>query len=171
MDRQRHEQEIRVLQPDELRRVVSALTEEPDRIRTFFLTVLLTGYRGYEVQQMRWKELDLLNAVWTMPASASKRGIPQVLPLPQALVPYLRSVPRVAPRVFDQAERASWVTRYAWLTSWKRIQRRAQLRACTTHTLRYNVMHYLAQRGDNPARLDSRQLRAALDEYAQSILN
>lgn len=170
-DRRRREQKICVLQPDELRRVVSALTEEPDRIRAFFLTVLLTGYRRAEVQQMRWKELDLLRAVWNSPAGASKRGIPQTLPLPQALVPYLRSLPRVAPCVFDQAEKPNWMKRYAWLTSWRRIQQRAQLRACPTHTLRYSFARYLAQQGYNPTRLDPRQLRAALDEYAQSILH
>ncbi len=167
----RREQELRVLQLHELRRVVRALTEEPDHVRTFFLTCLLTGYRRSEVQQMQWEELDLVNAAWFCPASTGKRPFPQTFPLPQALVPYLDQLPRVSPCVFTQAERTNWVNTYVWLTSWKRIQRHAELRPCPTHILRYSFLHYFAQQGSNPARLEPRQLRAAMDEYAQTILN
>jgi len=160
-----------MLQPDELRRVVKALTEELDPIRAFFLTVLLTGYRRSEVQQMCWEDLDLNNAVWNTPARASKRGVPQTLPLPQALIPYLERLPRVSPGVFTQAEKTTPFHAYAWVASWKRIQHRAQLRACTMHILRHSFLHYFAQQGSNPARLEPRQLRAAMDEYAQTILD
>jgi len=165
---ERREQAHRVLQPEELRRVVTALTGEPDHVRAFYLTVLLTGYRRSEVQRMRWEELDLGTAVWIMPASTSKRGVPQTLPLPQALLPYLDRLPRVSPGVFDQAERANWMSAYVW----RRIQHRAQLSECTMLTLRYSFFtHCFVQRGNHPARLDQRRLRAFMNEYAQAVLN
>ena len=56
--------------------------------------LLLTGQRRGEVAGMTWGELDLDKAVWSMPASRTKNGLPHDVPLSQQAVALLRSVPR-----------------------------------------------------------------------------
>ena len=47
---------------------------------------LLTLQRGGEVLSMRWQDLDLANALWTIPSEYSKNKLPHRVPLsPQAL--------------------------------------------------------------------------------------
>jgi integrase len=56
--------------------------------------LMLTGQRRGEVSGMRWSELDLDNAIWTIPAKRAKNGSTHVVPLAPAAVEIIRSVPR-----------------------------------------------------------------------------
>jgi integrase len=61
----------------------SAVVAEDQPWRDFFLTMLLTGQRKSNVCSMRWDEIDLKSAVWTVPAAKAKAG----KPIPVALSP------------------------------------------------------------------------------------
>jgi integrase len=52
----------------------------------YFRFRLLTGQRGGETRQMRWTEVDLETAWWSIPASMAKNGLAHRVPLsPPAL--------------------------------------------------------------------------------------
>lgn len=77
----------RVLTDDEIKAVWAATTStEPAAFGAIVRTLLLTAQRREEVSQMRWDELDLEGATWTIPAERYKTGKPNKVPLsPQAL--------------------------------------------------------------------------------------
>ena len=84
----------RVLSRDELRELWTALhqTQAEDAegrplprlsgtLNDALLVMLLTAQRGGEVCRMRWEDLDLDSAWWTIPAHDSKNGDPHRVPL------------------------------------------------------------------------------------------
>jgi integrase len=76
----------RVLSENEVRALWNALNEERPKIAGIFRLALLTAQRRGEIAGMRWDEVDLEGAWWTIPADRSKNGLPHRIPLgPQAL--------------------------------------------------------------------------------------
>jgi integrase len=63
----------------------------------------LTGARKSEVAGMRWDELDLGAALWTLPGTRTKNGHLLELPLSRQAVSVIRGLPRIAgsPFVFS----------------------------------------------------------------------
>lgn len=57
---------------------------------------ILTACRSGEVRNATWDEIDLENAVWTIPAERMKKGKEQRVPLPKKAIKILREQPRVA---------------------------------------------------------------------------
>lgn len=62
----------RILQPAEVTRVAKALTDE--RARLAFLTLVLTGVRRFELQALRWRDVDLVENVLRVRESKSEEG-------------------------------------------------------------------------------------------------
>lgn len=62
----------------------------------FVTMLLLTAQRLNEVAGMRWSELDLDAALWTLPAGRAKNGQAHHVPLSPPAVPLIRSLPRLA---------------------------------------------------------------------------
>lgn len=54
--------------------------------------IILTAARAGEALGARWSEIDLANAIWTVPASRMKRGKEHRVPLSSAAVEVLRAV-------------------------------------------------------------------------------
>ncbi len=80
--RQRHH----VLSEGDIRKLWASLNEETCRTAALFKLRLLTAQRGGEVIGMRWREIDLDSAWWTIPSERSKNGLPHRVPLsPPAL--------------------------------------------------------------------------------------
>jgi integrase len=75
----------RILEPDEVRRVAQAFTNEQDR--AVFMTLILTGVRRSELQALRWGDVDLLEGVLRVRRSKSEAGERAI-----ALSPTLREV-------------------------------------------------------------------------------
>ena len=72
----------RFLQPDELPKFFTAL--ETSGLRDFFMMCLLTGARKSNVLSMRWKDINLEEAIWMIPKT--KNGDSQRVPLtPEAI--------------------------------------------------------------------------------------
>ncbi len=59
-----------------------------------FKVLLLAGQRRGEVAKMRWGDVDLETAVWTLPGEMTKNGRPHTVPLAPAVVAILESLPR-----------------------------------------------------------------------------
>lgn len=76
----------RFLQPDELPRFLAAVDASP--FRDFFLLSLLTGARRANLQEMRWQDLDLEQALWRIPKT--KNGEAQTVTLVSDAVSILK---------------------------------------------------------------------------------
>jgi integrase len=78
------------------------------RIRAYVRLLLLTGVRRSELGEAVWGELDLDNAVWTIPAERTKSNATHVVPLSPLAVEILRELlhsgplPRSEERVFGK---------------------------------------------------------------------
>src|SRR5208282_4451772 len=68
--------------------------------------LMLTGARRNEVASMQWAELVLENKLWTLPASRTKNKRPHELPLSDASVKILESLPRKGNFVFSTTGRS-----------------------------------------------------------------
>jgi integrase len=86
----------RVLNAGELTLVLQA-ADRLDHPQSGFTKVLaMTGQRRTEVGSMRWQDVDLDAAVWTIPAAMNKSGRVHKVPLVPQVVDLLRSLPRFA---------------------------------------------------------------------------
>src|SRR3954452_21822239 len=57
--------------------------------------LILTAQRRDEVAHMRWSEIDLDAAMWTLPRERAKNDKAHEVPLPPMAVEVLRSLPRL----------------------------------------------------------------------------
>jgi integrase len=86
-----HERE-RFVTPEELPRLFDAIDAAEDvRIADFLRLALLTGARKTALMRMRFADVDLARAVWTIPPADSKNGSPVHVPLVPEAVEVIRS--------------------------------------------------------------------------------
>lgn len=62
----------RILEPAEVARVQRAFSDEQARV--IFLTLILTGVRRFELQALRWRDVDLVESVLRVVESKSEEG-------------------------------------------------------------------------------------------------
>jgi len=62
----------KILEPVEVARVAKAFTD--DQARTVFLTLVLTGVRRFELQALRWRDVDLVESVLRVVDSKTESG-------------------------------------------------------------------------------------------------
>ena len=83
-----------VLSDEDLASLVAGAETEGYPFGEAVKLLILTGQRRSEVAEMRWSEIDLEPAVWTIPASRAKNGQVHEVPLSIPAVSLLRSLPR-----------------------------------------------------------------------------
>ncbi|MEI6658093.1 MAG: site-specific integrase [Planctomycetota bacterium] len=82
----------RFVTPEELPRLFDAIDAAEDvRVADFLRLALLTGARRGALLRMRFADVDLGRAVWTIPASDSKNGTPVHVPLVPESIEVIRS--------------------------------------------------------------------------------
>jgi integrase len=82
----------RVLSEDEIRRVWAALDAEPPKVANVFRLAFLTMQRKSEITGMRWDEVDLDGACWTIGAERSKNKLSHRVPFGPQAVAILRAM-------------------------------------------------------------------------------
>jgi integrase len=82
----------RVLTEDELRSVWQSFEALDSAMGGLYKLRLLTAQRGGEVASMRWQDVDLEGAWWTIPAAVSKNGLAHRVPLSTPVVVILASL-------------------------------------------------------------------------------
>lgn len=92
----------RVLSDDELRLVWQATHRLGFPFGPVFRLLILTAQRRTEVGGMRWSEVDLDRAVWTIPAERAKNAKEHEVDLSAPVVAELRALPRLGEFVFGQ---------------------------------------------------------------------
>jgi integrase len=85
-------QRDRVLTEDEIKTLWKDLDNEQLPVASTFKLRLLTAQRGGEVLSVEWKELDLDNAWWTIPAEKTKNGLAHRVPLSPPAVRIFREL-------------------------------------------------------------------------------
>jgi integrase len=73
----------RILEPVEVARVATELGHDP-QARTAFLTLIVTGVRRFELQGLRWRDVDLIENVLRVRDSKTEDGIRSIA-VPPAL--------------------------------------------------------------------------------------
>jgi integrase len=84
----------RVLNDDELRALWSAAAEMDYPCGPLIQMLMLTGARLNEVAEARWREFDLLQQRWVVPAARFKSDAEHRIPLTSDMVEVLNALPR-----------------------------------------------------------------------------
>ena len=92
----------RILSEDEIARVMGACRN--DDFGRIVRLLLMTGQRRDEVAEMRWLEVDLAGAVWSLPGARVKNGLDHDVPLSAPALLILSTTERIEgqPFVFGQ---------------------------------------------------------------------
>ena len=85
--------------------------------------LILCASRSGEVLGARWNEVDLVNAVWTVPASRMKARREHRVPLAPAAVALLATLPREAEHVFIGMKAGCGLSHMAMRRVMERLQR------------------------------------------------
>jgi integrase len=126
----------RVLTDEELAAVWRAAENDP--YGPIVQLLILTGQRRGEVAGMRWSELDLDAALWTLPRERVKNDRRHEVPLSRQAVAIIKQVPRVSDSVFGLKEPHNGL---------QRAKERIGVEAWTLHDLRRTTASGLAKLG------------------------
>jgi integrase len=91
----------RVLDDNELARIIKATRQIDGPYGGIVELLALTGQRREEVAQLTWNELDLARHTWTLPASRTKNGKPHIVHLSKEAIAVLMGRPRLGRFVFS----------------------------------------------------------------------
>ena len=91
----------RVLDDDELARIIKAARQVGGPYGGIVELLALTGQRREEVAQLTWDEFDLISQTWTLPASRTKNGKPHIVHLSHEAVAVLMRMPKLGRFVFS----------------------------------------------------------------------
>jgi integrase len=98
----------RVLSLDELRAVYELAPQAGEQFGRIVRLLILLGARKNEIAQLRWSEIDLDQALLSVPASRVKGNRPVAFPLPPAASAILQDVPRLNDRLVFFSMSWSW---------------------------------------------------------------
>lgn len=133
--------------PDELKRFFEALTlDTSSDFRHFVYLALLTGARRENVLGMRWQDINLDAAVWTIPDDASKNNEAMVLALVPEAVGFLRERnPKPSGFVFPAESASGHMTPPK--KRWRALLKRAGVSDLRIHDLRRSLGSWQAISG------------------------
>jgi integrase len=137
----------RVLTDDE----ITALWETFDGVGwpfgLAFKLLLVTGQRRNEVAQMRWKDIDTENALWTLPREATKADRVHEVPLSPLALEVLQMVPHTGDYIFTTNGKTP-------ISGFSRAKKRAdklsEITGWRLHDLRRTVASQMAKLGIAP---------------------
>jgi integrase len=75
----------------EMKRFWSELQSQKGKAKDALAFLILTAARSSEVREMTWKEIDFLNATWTIPGNRMKLGVTHTVPLTNTAIQLLKS--------------------------------------------------------------------------------
>jgi integrase len=141
----------RVLRTTELDGFLQAIKAEGEPWADVLMMLLFTGARRGSVLSMRWEDIDLAAAVWTIPATVAKNKTSTPLPLTAPAVALLeqRLKRRAGERwVFPSPVGDGHLVGLP--KAWERVLRRAGIHDLRIHDLRRSVGTALARAGASP---------------------
>ena len=91
----------RMLDDDELARVIRAARQINGPYGGIVELLALTGQRREEVAQVTWGEVDLVSRTWTLPAFRTKNGKPHIVHLSKEAIAALMRTPKLGNFIFS----------------------------------------------------------------------
>jgi integrase len=145
----KEESRERVLEDDEIVRLLRACRNDVYPFRQFVPILLATAQRRGELAEMRWSEVDLDAKQWVIPAERSKNGKPHVVPLSPYALDILNEVPR-----FLDCDYVFTTTRKSPVSGFSKMLRRLSEGSQTSdwrlHDLRRTAASGMARAGVAP---------------------
>lgn len=141
----KHGTRARVLSDDELKAVWHALETEAYPFGEMTKLLVLTGQRRGEVSQMRWSQLDLKSATWTIPEELSKNGREHLLPLSPSAIAILKNLPRLHDDLVFPARGNDETVISGFSRAKARLDKLSGVEDWTLHDLRRTAATYLAK--------------------------
>lgn len=147
VQRFREQSRDRFLGADELPKFFESLEQEPNpTIRDYVMVALLTGARRRNVMSMRWRDVNLEGALWTIPASQSKNAQAMTVPLVELVLDILRRRQGGdSPFVFASYGKSGHLEDIK--AAWQKILRRAGIADLRLHDLRRTFGSWQAATG------------------------
>lgn len=119
--------------------------------RDFFLMAVFTGARRGNLLTMKWTDVDLRTATWTIAASETKTSRPYQLVLPSPAVQILEHrralIPRSTPWVFPSIEGKGENPATNVKDAWRNIRKESGLHDLRIHDLRRTLGSWQAAAG------------------------
>jgi integrase len=141
----------RVLKSDELENLLRAIEAEGEPWASVFLMLLFTGARRGSVVSMRWEDIDLGGAIWTIPAHVAKNKTATSIPLTEPARRLLQQqLERSAgePWVFPSPIGGGHLVGLP--KAWARVLSRAGIKNLRIHDIRRSVGTAMARTGASP---------------------
>jgi integrase len=140
----------RVLSDDELRSIWQAAEAIGYPLGVMVQLLLLTAQRRNEVVGMRWQDVDLSSAIWTIPGELAKSGRPHLVPLSARTHSCLASLPRLH-ESFVFPARGNGTTTFSGFSKLKaKIDQLSGVQAWTLHDLRRSAATHMGRLGVAP---------------------
>jgi integrase len=127
-----YEPRDRLLTADEIKKIWHALGD--DDYGCIAKLLILTGTRLNEIGKLRWSEVDLENAVITLPGARTKNGRKHLVPLSKQALAILKSRPRVGDRDFVFGRSSNGFS--GWSKCKERLDAKLDLPGWTFHDFR-----------------------------------
>ena len=140
----------RKLETSEIKKFFESVIKDNNRdVRDIVLLLLLTGARKTNVLEMKWKEINLSDKIWTIPIT--KNGTPQTVPLVDFAVKLLeeRKLESKGEKFVFSSPASSKGHIVEIKRSWQRILERAELADFRLHDLRRSFASFQINAGSN----------------------
>ena len=137
----------RVLSKDELQAIWDA-TDEPGDHNAIVRLLLLTGQRRQEVGGIGWHEVDLENALWTIPSERTKNRRAHEVPLSRLAMDVLAGFAEQVDRAFVFGIGEGPFS--GWSRAKARLDQKSGVQNWTLHDLRRTFVTEIAEMGIQP---------------------
>ncbi|MDF2971974.1 MAG: hypothetical protein K0R61_2424 [Microvirga sp.] len=126
---------------------------------------ILTAARTSEAIGARWSEIDLIGAMWTVPAERMKAGKEHRVPLPQAALDLLKALPRDGEFVFAGGRAGRPLSNMAMLELLRGMKAGS---AYVPHGFRSSFRDWCAERTNYPSEVAEAALAHAIESRVQA---
>ena len=152
MKKFREKRRRRYLSADEVPQFLKALAEEENPLwRGFFLLSLILGQRKSELLAMQWKQIHWQSGLWRIPNT--KAGTPHEVPLPEAALDLLKTLPKNSIFVFPGKGKTGHLANP--YKAWAHIVRRSGAPDLRIHDLRRSLATWLLAQGESLSMIQS----------------
>jgi integrase len=136
----------RFLTADDAQRLFTALEQsEAPMLKNIVAMLLLTGARKNEVLHARWSDFDFVNRLWAI--EFNKTGKPRYVPLSDATVTLLQSLPRIDGCEYPFANPKTQKPFVQIFWAWDVVRKKVGMPDLRIHDLRHSFASFLVNSG------------------------
>lgn len=135
---------VRYFTAEESERILAACTKRSHELRVLFLLALATGMRQGELMALTWDRVDLTRRVIVL--YETKNRTPRGVPIPEPVVPELRSLTRRldSPLLFRFRTKLPWNT---FRKDWEAAMKEAGVKGAVFHSVRHSTASHATMSG------------------------